>query len=69
MSYYFTLAGVATQILADGGVTLNGNKVLDGSTASSFSADSLLDNRLAILKIGKTGNLVVVIDSEEDVPE
>lgn len=60
----FRYTGAAIQILTEGGVTLNGNKIVDGMSASTFGEKDLLDGRLAVLRVGKTGNLVVVVDEE-----
>ena len=58
-----TPLGKARQILDQGGCQLNGSKVSRDSDRTLKETD-LLDGRFAVIKVGKTGDLVVVVDEE-----
>lgn len=53
----------ASLILSQGGFYLNGSKVAGEQT--TLNETDLLDGQFAVLKVGKTGDLVVVVDDEK----
>jgi len=50
--------------LNQGGFKLNGSKVI-AESQSTLSETDLLDRRFAVIKVGKTGDLVVVLEEED----
>jgi hypothetical protein len=52
----------AGQILSAGGVSLNGAKLNDPK--ATLDETRLIDGHLAVLRVGKGGNLIVHVDDE-----